>query len=152
MPSIITSVTIDAPPSVVREVFIDFSSYPQWNPFLKYLETPVPNPPPGTRIKASAGGTTFTPLIEENTPERFSWIGVLLAGWIFAGCHIFEFQPFGDIGENGESKGCKFVQSEIFSGILSWILFQLMATKVEKGFKEMNEALKVRVEEFVQTK
>lgn len=82
----------------------------------------------------------------ENTSDTFNWIGVLLGGWFFQGHHIFKFEPFGEEGENGETRGCKLVQDEVFSGIAAWLLFLLIGKDTEKGFIEMNEGLKVKAE------
>src|SRR5271167_2100378 len=101
--SINTSITIQAPPSVVRKIFFDFQSYPEWNPFITSLESPVPSPPPGTQLKFVGNGIAFKPVVKENTPERFSWLGKVIAEWLFNGQHFFEFEPFGDMGENGET-------------------------------------------------
>lgn len=148
--SINTNITINAPPSVVRKIFFDFASYPDWNPFITSIESPIPCPPSGTHIKFVASGQTIEPIVKENTPERFSWMGKLIAEWIFKGQHYFEFQPFGDIGENGETVGCKFIQREDFGGILSSVLF-LIREKTEKGFNDMNKELKARAEALAKT-
>ena len=59
------------------------------------------------------------------------------------------FESFGDaIAENGGTLNCKVVQSEALSGFLSILSF-LYSPFLEKGFKKMNEALKVRAEALV---
>jgi len=143
--SLSSSITIQAPPSIVRKILLDFQSYPEWNPFITSLESPVPSPPPGTQIKFVAKGFTFKPVVQENTPERFSWLGTVLAEWMFKGLHSFEFEPFGDMGENGETVGCKFVQREDFGGVLSFGLF-LLSGKTERAFNDMNKGVKARAE------
>jgi hypothetical protein len=146
MPQVYTTITINAPPSLVRKVFLAFPQHPEWDPWLTAIESPVESPPPGTRIKFVVLNNTVTPVIVENTPERFSWAGNLLADWIFRGVHCFDFEPFGDVGENGETVNCKFCHYETFSGLLSWLILFFIREKAEQGFTEMNEALKKRVE------
>jgi hypothetical protein len=143
--SISSSITIQAPPSVVRKILLDFQSYPEWNPFITSLESPVPSPPPGTQIKFVARGFAFKPVVKENTPERFSWLSKVLAEWVFQGQHSFEFEPFGDMGGNGETVGCKFIQRENYRGALSFTLF-LLRGKIEKTFNDMNKGVKARAE------
>jgi hypothetical protein len=146
MPSINTSITIQAPPSVVRQIFFDFPSYPEWNPFIASLESPVPSPPPGTRIKFVIDNRLIEPKVVENTPERFSWVGILFGSWFFQGHHFFEFEPFGEVGEGGETVGCKLLQHEKFTGAFAWLLLLVVGGKTEKGFNDMNKALKERAE------
>ena len=150
-PSINTSITIAAPPSAVRRGFLDFASYPEWNPFITSMESVAPTPAKGTKLKFVAGGTAITSTIIDNTPESFSWSGELLGSWFFNGIHIFEFEPFGDIGADGETVGCKLVQKENSTGIAAGVLLLFIGGKTEEGFKDLNTALKARVEGTVAT-
>jgi hypothetical protein len=146
MPFIHTTVNINAPPSVVRKIFFDFPSYSEWNPFITSLQCSEPSASPGSRLKVGTVAGKFESTILGNKPDTFNWVGMLGAEWIFRGRHQFNFEPLGDIGENGETKGCKFIQDEEFSGILAPLLMLIIGTKTEKGFKEMNSALKVKAE------
>jgi hypothetical protein len=146
MPSIHTSITINAPPSIVRKAFMDFASYPQWNKFIPSLEPSDSSASPGSRIKFRVNGRDIESTVQENKPDTFNWIGVLFGGWFFQGHHFFNFEPYGEVGENGETVGCKFVQFEDFSGIAAWLLFLLIKKDTEKGFIEMNEGLKGKAE------
>jgi hypothetical protein len=146
MRTIKTDITINAPPSVVREAFFDFPSYPSWNPFLTSMAPVGPSPTPGTHLKFVAGGHAIESVIKENTPEKFNWMGTFLGEWFFAGTHHFEFQPFGDVGENGETVGCKFLQYEIFTGVGVGLFLYFIGKDTEKGFIAMNNALKERIE------
>jgi hypothetical protein len=146
MPSIHTSINIDAPPSIVHKIFFDFPSYSQWNPFITSLQCNEPSASPGSRLKVATMGGNFESTILENKPDAFNWVGMVGAEWIFRGHHQFKFDPLGDIGENGETKGCKFIQDEDFSGILAPLLRLIIGKKTEKGFNDMNSALKVKAE------
>jgi hypothetical protein len=143
MITIETSVIIAAPPPAVRETFLDFTSYPQWNPFITSFESPFPSPPPGTRVKLVIVGRRVEPVILENTPQTFNWKGIFLGEWFFAGHHFFNFEPHGD----GEEAGmCKLVQFERFTGIGVSLLMLFIKKQTEKGFNDLNSALKARVE------
>jgi len=146
MTTIKTSIDIAAPPSVVRQTFFDFASYPEWNPFITSIESPDPSIPAGTRLKFVAQGRVIQPVVAENTPDSFNWKGVLIGEWFFGGHHFFNFEPLGDIGDNGETTHCRFVHFEQFTGIAVWLLMLLIRSQTEKGFKEMNDALKARAE------
>ena len=145
-----TDITIAAPPSTVRKVFLDFSAYPEWNPFITSVQVSDPAAPPGTPFQVLAWKWYVDKsTIVENDPGTFSWVGVIGGKWFFRGQHYFKFEPFGDRHEgNGETKNCKFIQSENLSGALS-LLGIFYGWVLKKGFKEMNKALKVRAEAVV---
>ena len=151
MPSIRTTITIQASPSVVRKVFFDFPSYPQWNPWITLIESPVPSPPPGTRLKFVAAGHPITSTVIENTPERFSWVGTVIGPWFFYGQHFFDFEPFGEVAENGETLGCRFVHYENFCGWFAWLVLLFVRGMTERGFNDMNAALKTRAESLTES-
>jgi len=148
MPSISTDITIAAPPSAVRRVFLDFASYPQWNPFMTSVQVPDPAVPPGTPFQLYAWKFFVDrSTVVENDSGTFAWIGGA-AGLarcmpFFQGHHYFKFEPFGE--SEDEARECKFVQSEEFGGILSIFSF-IYGPILKKGFNQMNKALKVRVE------
>lgn len=149
MPSIHTDITINAPPSIVRTAFLDFPSYPTWNTFITQLVPSDPALSSGSTLKFRAGGRDIESKLVENTPDTFNWIGVLLGGWLFQGHHYFKFEPFGEVGENGETRGCKLLQYEEFSGIAAWLLLAFIRKETERGFIEMNKGLKVKAEAMV---
>ena len=148
---ITTAITIEAPPSVVRAVILNFPSYPEWNPFITRFESPIPSPPPGTQVKVLAANIPFGPVIMDNTPERFSWRGKVLAQWVLNAHHYLEFGPFGDMGENGETQSCKLVHGEEFSGIFAFLMQISLSGMMERWFNNMNSACKKRAESLAKT-
>jgi|SRR5579859_2634973 len=136
-----TEIEIDASPERVREVFFDFASYPQWNPFITSMKVADGSTEikPGTPLEFVGLNTTMRPNVVDNTSERFSWLGTMFGKWFFAGKHIFEFHPV----DGGK---CRLVQKEEFTGAASSAIMALIKGKTEKGFKDMNNALKERVE------
>jgi hypothetical protein len=90
---IATGIEIDAPPASVWAVLSDFSSYPEWNTFLRWVEGRIAEgerirfcfePPRGFRFKVTA-------TILKVTPERtLRWAGVLLTARLFRAEHYFE--------------------------------------------------------------
>ena len=143
-PTIFTSIIIQAPPSVVRRVFLDFPKYPDWNPFITSVKTTT-SPSAGDKVEFVATGVSITSIVQQNTPERFSWIGKVVFEWLLKGHHFYEFEPYGDMGPNGETTGCKFVQREEFSGLLC-LFFFLIRGNTERNFEAMNKALKEQAE------
>ncbi|WP_254765740.1 SRPBCC domain-containing protein [Salinilacihabitans rarus] len=132
---------IDAPPSVVWDVLLEFDAYPEWNPFVRSIEgVPVTGERLRVRIEPpESRGWTFTPAVvaaEEN--RRLVWVGRLLVPFAFDGYHEFHLEPV-DGGER-----TRLLQRETFRGALVPLLFD--ADRIERGFRAMNEAVKARAE------
>ena len=82
---------------------------------------------------------TFRPtvlMLEEN--RKLHWLGRLLLPGLFDGEHHLELVP--------TTNGSSFRQEEKFSGILVWIMGDSTFQKTQRGFIDMNEALKQRAE------
>jgi hypothetical protein len=134
-------IEIDAPPDRVWAVLTDFDSYVEWNPFVKRISGGVETgaklevriAPPGKREMG------FKPSVIAAEPRReLAWLGRLLAPGIFDGEHHFELEELG----GGRTR---FVQREVFRGILTPVLGRTLRNTLE-GFRQMNQALKRRVE------
>ena len=137
-----SEITVNATPERVWEILTDFGSYSEWNPFMPRAsgelkvdgKLEVRLDPPGGM------GMTFKPRVTKVEPNReFRWLGHLFVPGIFDGEHIFEANPTGD-------NSCQLVQREEFRGVLSWLMLTLISKSTERGFHEMNEALKERAE------
>ena len=59
---------------------------------------------------------------------------------IFDGEHIFSIEPLG-------TNQARFVQREIFTGLLVPLFTRELDTNTRRGFEEMNQALKARAEQ-----
>jgi hypothetical protein len=136
-----SEIAIAAPAERVWEVLTDFEVYPEWNPFMRSVlgscETgsrlTVRIEPPGARAM------TFKPTILTAEPEReLRWLGRLLVPGLFDGEHRLTIEPL-----NGG--GTRFVQSERFSGLLVGLFAKTLAA-TQRGFEQMNVALKTRAE------
>ncbi|KAL3417986.1 activator of hsp90 ATPase 1 family protein [Phlyctema vagabunda] len=124
MPKITTIVNISRPPAFVREKFLDFSSIPKYKPtFLLGIESLDKKqssdlrPGDGVKFTATMKGKVniFEAKVASNSPEEFSWQGGLPLG-LLKGVHTFHFESI----DNGN--GTKFIQEEVFSGPLSFIM------------------------------
>jgi hypothetical protein len=136
-----TAIEIEAAPGRVWQILTDFASYPEWNPFIRSIRgEPMPGAKLDVRIEPPGGrGMTFKPTVLEVEPEReLRWLGRLLLPGIFDGEHSFHIEPVGDARVH-------FVQAERFRGVLV-PLFGKTLEQTERGFREMNEALKRRAE------
>ncbi len=99
----------------------------------------------GSRLKVyieppGAKGRTFRPKVLRAEPSHeLRWLGRLLKPGLFDGDHIF---TIGQIG----SEHVRFVQREIFSGLLVSFLSHGLDMRIRLGFEQMNQALKLRAE------
>ena len=135
-----TEIVIEASVEQVWAVLMDFSAYPEWNPFIRKLEGNavlgkrliVNIQPPQQKVMK------FRPTVITMKPhEEFAWKGILLIPGIFDGTHRF-------ILEKLSNNYTKFTQTEVFAGLLKAPLFSFIGKSTEQGFKLMNEALKER--------
>ena len=136
-----TEIEIDAPPERVWEVLTDFSAYPEWNPFIRSIEGTAQV---GSQLKVrieppDSRGMTFRPTVRAvETARELRWLGRLFVPGLVDGEHRLEIEPLAD----GRSR---FVQSERFSGVLVGLLRGTLAA-TERGFEQMNDALRRRAE------
>ena len=141
MKEIRTSIDIDAPPAAVWATLTDFDSYPEWNRFMRVEGRLNPGArllvelrPPGAR------GAAFRPTVTRVEREReFEWRGHLFVPGLFDGDHGFALADLGD----GRTR---LTHAETFRGVLAGPLTRYYGGPTERGFCEMNEALKARVE------
>ena len=143
MKEIRTEIEIQASDKRVWQLLTDFASFPQWNPFMRQA---VGEPKTGARLKvriqpSGASGMTFRPTVLKVEPNReLRWLGHLLMPGLFDGEHILTIES---LAENR----VRFVQREIFTGILVPLFAHGLDTDTRRGFEEMNRALKARAEQ-----
>jgi hypothetical protein len=137
-----SEIEIDAPAERVWHLLIDFASYPQWNPFIRKISgEPATGERLEVRIEPPGGrGMTFKPKVlnaEDN--RKLRWQGHLMVPGLFDGEHSFTIQP---LGENR----VRFVQREAFRGLLVPLFSRSLDNNTQRGFEQMNRALKERAE------
>jgi hypothetical protein len=127
----------------VWEILTDFAGFPQWNPFIRRARG---NLVEGERLDilmqpSGARGMTFSPtVLNVETDRELRWIGHLFVPGLFDGEHIFTIEPLG-------TGRVRFTQREIFTGLLVPLLARMLDTDTQRGFEEMNKALKARAEQ-----
>ena len=137
-----SEIEIDAPAEHVWHLLTDFASYPQWNPFIRRISG---EPTRGERLEArieppGGRGMTFKPKVLNAEPNReLRWLGHLLVAGLFDGEHSFTIQPL-------EENRIRFIQREAFKGLLVPLFARSLETNTQRGFEEMNRALKERAE------
>jgi hypothetical protein len=142
MKEIHTEIDISASADRVWCVLSDFSSYPEWNPFIRRMQGEVRV---GARLHvyiqpSGAKGMSFRPTVLVANPKReLRWLGRLWVPGLFDGEHTFSIEPL--------SEGrVRFIQREQFKGLLVPLLSKMLDGDTRRGFEEMNSALKLRAE------
>jgi hypothetical protein len=137
-----TEIEIEASAERVWGLLTDFASYPQWNPFIRSISgQPAPGERLEVRIEPPGGrGMTFKPKVLNAEPNReLRWLGHLLVPGVFDGEHSLAIQPLGEAR-------VRFVQREAFRGLLVPLFARSLDNNTQRGFEEMNRALKERAE------
>ncbi len=142
MKELTSEIEIEAPPARVWQVLTDFPAFRQWNPFIREISGAARA---GNRLRVRLGppggrAMTFEPRVlvsEENRELR--WLGRVGLPGIFDGEHLFTLEPLA-------GNRTRFVQRELFRGLLVPLLAGSLDRGTRRGFEEMNRALKERVE------
>jgi hypothetical protein len=137
-----SEIEIGAPAERVWRLLTDFASYPEWNPFIRSISgQPTTGERLEVRIEPPGGrGMTFKPKVlnaEDNRELR--WLGHLLVPGLFDGEHSFAIQML-------DEHRVRFVQREAFRGLLVPLFARSLGNNTQRGFEQMNRALKERAE------
>jgi hypothetical protein len=137
-----SEIEIRSSPERIWKIFTDFPRYPEWNPFIRSIRGDLAI---GGQITAElrppgSAGMTIRPVLLKVDPLReLRWKGHLFFSGLFDGEHVFEIRPEG-------AGRCRFVQREIFSGLLLSLFTRMLKNGTARGFADMNAALKERAE------
>ena len=86
-------------------------------------------------------GHDVSPTVLKADPNReLRWLGRLWIPGLFDGEHVFTIEPL-------EANRVRFIQQEVFTGLLVPLFARLLGVNTQRGFEEMNDALKVQAEE-----
>ena len=137
-----SQIEIRASAERVWQVLTDFTTYPEWNPFIRRVNG---RPEVGERLvvrmqPSGTRGMTFRPTVMKAEPNRqLRWLGRLLVPGLFDGEHIFEIEEL-------DRDRVLFIQREVFKGLLVPLFARSLDRNTKRGFEEMNRALRERVE------
>lgn len=139
---LVTHVDIDAPPEQVWQVLTDFDHYREWNPFARIVGRPTKDARLHVELTPPGGRTTrFRPTVTRvKKGHELRWLGHLFVPGLFDGEHRFVLEPL-DGGDR-----TTLTHAEEFTGALSPLVWRLIRDETERGFEEMNAALKHRAE------
>lgn len=144
MKQVETNILISAPASEVWRVLIDFNNYAEWNPFIiKASGKAIVGEQLQLTLRSGDKNKdmNFCPVVKIAEPDRhLQWFGKFLVPKLFDGQHEFILEPIA-----GDTL---LHHQETFTGVVP-ALFPGTLDFVESKFKEMNHALKARVESGV---
>jgi hypothetical protein len=137
-----SEIEINSFPENIWRILIDFAAYDQWNPFINKI---IGVPKEGSKIEVyiesrSGKNRKYSPRITKVEEGReLRWFGKSsLPGFLNAE-HIFTI-------EEVQPVRVRFIQREVFSGLLTRIFGKDVDTDIRQGFQDMNNALKKRAE------
>jgi len=137
-----TEIEINTSPERVWKILTDFEKYDQWNPFIHKI---IGQPKEGAKIEIhieTPGGKNrkYGPtLTKVDEGRELRWLGKSSLPGFLNGEHIFVIEQL-------EPQRVRFVQREVFDGLLTSLFGKSLDTDVRQGLEEMNRALKERAE------
>ncbi len=137
-----SEIEIAAPAQKVWDILTDFARFPEWNPFMRRANGQVKT---GERLAvylqtSSGSGMTFRPtVLKAESPHELRWLGHLIIPGLFDGEHSLTIEPI-------STNRVRFVQREVFTGILVSLIDRMIGKDTQRAFEKMNLALKQRAE------
>ena len=142
MKEVRSEIIIDSYPESVWRILIDFATYDQWNPFInKIIGLPTEHSKIDIYIETPSGkNRKYSPRITKVEEGReLRWFGKSsLTGFLNAE-HIFTIEEL-------QPKRVRFIQREVFDGLLTRVFGKGLDRDILQGFEDMNYALKKRAE------
>lgn len=138
-----TEIEIQATPDKVWQVLTDLDQYPQWNPFICHA---IGKPEVGGKVdidfQPDSKGLKLHCTVVTLEPNRLlSWKYNVLIPFLMQGVHSFTIEPL-------ENDRVRFIDREIFTGLLVPLQANDIDTNSKRGFEEMDKALKARAEQM----
>ena len=134
-------IEIKASAEDVWQVLTDLDAYAEWNPLLyQAAGKVVVGEKVALSAKTASNDMNFTcsvTHVEEN--QEFAWKFHVGLPFLFRGEHIFRIEPL-------DEQRVRFIDQEIFNGLLVPLQAKDLATNAKDGMIAMGEALKDRVE------
>lgn len=137
-----SEIEINASAERVWQLLTDFAKFPQWNPFIHRANGEATI---GARLKvmtqpSGAQRSTTRPTVLKAEPNReLRWGQQFLVRGLLDVEHIFTIKSIG-------ANRVRFTQREIFTGLLVPFRTRHHSADIRRGFREMNQALKLRAE------
>ena len=136
-----TEIEIQASPEKVWQVLKSLDRYPEWNPFIHHAIGKVKV---GETVDIdfqpdSKGLKLHCTVVTVNQNRELCWKYHVILPGLFRGEHSFTIEQI-------ESNKVRFIDREIFNGLLVPLQARDIDTNTKHGFEAMDKALKARAE------
>jgi hypothetical protein len=137
-----TEIEIQATPDKVWQVLTSLDKYPEWNPFIHHAigKAQVGEKVNITFKSGSKEMTLHCTVVKVEPNKELRWKYHVVLPILFSGEHSF-------IIEQVESNKVRFIDREIFNGLLVSSQAKDIDTNSKQGFEAMDKALKARAEQ-----
>jgi len=136
-----TEIEIQTTPDKVWQVLTNLDQYPEWNPFIHHAigKAQVGEKVDITFRSGSKEMALQCTVIKAEPNKELCWKYHVILPLLFSGEHSFIIEPV-------ESNKVRFIDREIFNGLLVSSQAKDIDTNSRQGFEAMDKALKARVE------
>ena len=137
-----TEIEIQATPEKVWQVLTELDKYPEWNPFI-YQAVGKARVGEKVDITVRSGSKEMTlhcTVVRAEPNQELCWKYHVALPVLFNGEHSF-------IIEKIENDSVRFIDREIFKGLLVATQAKNIDTQSRQGFEAMDKALKARAEQ-----
>lgn len=136
-----TEIEIQASPEKVWQILTNLGEYPQWNPFIHHaIGTAKVGEKVDITFRSGSKEMTLHCTVVKVEPNReLRWKYHVILPALFSGEHSFVIEPI-------DNNRVRFVDREIFNGLLVSSQARDIDTNSKHGFEAMDKALKARAE------
>lgn len=137
-----TEIEIQAAPEKIWQALIALDKYPEWNPFIHHaIGTAKVGEKVDITVRSKPKDLILHCIVVKVEPgKELRWKYHVMTPGLFRGEHIFTIETGGD-------NQVRFVDREIFNGLLVPLQAKDIDTNSRRGFEEMDRALKLRAEQ-----
>lgn len=137
-----TEIEIQASPEKVWQTLTDLDKYPDWNPFIHHAigKAKVGEKVDITFRSGSKEMTLHCTVVKVVPNKELIWKYHVILPGLFSGEHSFTIEPMG-------TNQVRFIDKEIFNGLLVPLQAKDIDTNSRRGFEELDKALKARAEQ-----
>jgi len=137
-----TEIEIQASPEKVWKNLTNLDEYPQWNPFIHHAmgTSKVGEKVDITFRSGSKEMTLHCTIIKVEPNRELRWKYHVILPALFSGEHSFVIEPI-------DNNRVRFIDCEIFNGLLVSSQAKDIDTNSRRGFEAMDKALKARAEQ-----
>jgi hypothetical protein len=136
-----TEIEIQATPEKVWQILTDLDKYPQWHPYARAVGKTVIGEQVDLTIKSASKEMVLHCKVTKAEPNReLRWKYHVGLNALFSGEHSFIIEPL-------DANRVRFVDREVFGGVLVPLQAKDIDTNSKNGFEAMDKALKARAEQ-----